>query len=640
MLIIGESHIFRLNNFYTQFHNTTLYLQPNITDEEMVNDILNSAQNNEVEVFTFTKTLRSTFLTEFEIYGSNGVEKYINKNLNIFNQEYKSLFLGNIRFEFNEFKTIPDMENINDFYVIGEKEKVNEFKMELIDKYAGNHPKEGYKRNDIRNNIIFIWFLIISIILLLTFYDAILQKKENLIRISMGESINIIFWKNIFIDSFVLVSIFLTIIYILSKYTHVFFRFDISLIAFIILLISNSFIYLNLYFYNIKEVFSNSIGSKKLLSLNYSLKLITSVLTTLIISSNLVFILDSYNLYKQKSFFQEHDDYYYTRLEYKPTPNSDSSLHNTLTESAKVQANFYREFFKKFNAISLVNISNFSKTEGILANKNSYDYLSGKIKKLNEINLNKDFYFILPQKMKNDSLIIQELKEAINFYEGDSLIYNYEIIYYNENIEIISIDENYVYRSDLVKNPVILYNNMSIDILEKQPDDSQKINYVHDIMYKISDDEFNKFVADHNLTNQIVSKTNVFENYENKWIIAKRILYMNFVFSILVLALEFIIINSIIKLEYEVNAIELAIKKVIGHSIFEKHRKIILITIVTTILSILTSVIIAWLIEFNKFYYLILAGMIILFLEYFLILFYIHKTEKGKIQKILKGGNI
>lgn len=87
MLIIGESHNFYLNDFYTKFDNTTMYLQPNTTDEEMVSDILNSAQNNEVEVFAFIRSPRSTFLIEYDIYGTSGVEKFINENLNIFERE-------------------------------------------------------------------------------------------------------------------------------------------------------------------------------------------------------------------------------------------------------------------------------------------------------------------------------------------------------------------------------------------------------------------------------------------------------------------------------------------------------------------------------------------------------------------------
>ncbi|MDI3311860.1 MAG: hypothetical protein QJR05_10610, partial [Thermoanaerobacterium sp.] len=187
-------------------------------------------------------------------------------------------------------------------------------------------------------------------------------------------------------------------------------------------------------------------------------------------------IFESYNLYKQKSFFQDYSDYYYTRLEYKPVPHSDGSVSDTLAESAKVQATFYREFFEKFDAFLLTNISNLLKVEGILANKNSYDYLSSKIKELSDNHLNKEIYFILPEKMKDNSTIIERLNEVIRFYEGDDLTFDYDVIYYNDNVEIISIDENYTYGSDLVKNPVIIYNNMSADTLKRESDDSQKVN--------------------------------------------------------------------------------------------------------------------------------------------------------------------
>ncbi|MEM5606765.1 hypothetical protein AAHB51_30345 [Bacillus cereus] len=174
-------------------------------------------------------------------------------------------------------------------------------------------------------------------------------------------------------------------------------------------------------------------------------------------------------------------------------------------------------------------------------------------------------YFILPEKLKGNTVLTKQLHEAVKFYEGNNIKYEYETIYYQKNIEIISIDENHTYGSDLVKNPVIILNNMPIDeLVNQQVDDSQKINYVHDVMYKISNEEFSQFVHKHYLTNQIVSKTNVLDNFNNKWNTAKRVLYINIVFSLLILFLECIIITAIIKLEYEVNAIELALKKYLG----------------------------------------------------------------------------
>ncbi|SHH98483.1 DUF1430 domain-containing protein [Clostridium grantii] len=516
--------------------------------------------------------------------------------------------------------------------------------MELIEKYAGNHPKPGYPDKESRNNTIVIWALIICIILLLSFYDVISQKKENVIRISMGEKISKIICINILIDSFIFVVMFIVILFILSRYSYVFFNFNISIIFFAILLCINGLLYLNLYSYDIKEAFSNGKSYKSLLSLNYGLKLITTVLIILIISSNIFSVSESLSLYKQKSFFEEHADYYYIKFAYRIRENSDGSFNDTLTDSSRVQVIFNKQFFEKFNAIELKNVSNVYGTGGILANKNAFDYLSSKIDELRDINLEKEFYFLVPERMKNNLELINLLIDYIEIFESN----DYGVIYYNDNIEVVGVDEDSLYGSDVVKNPIIVYNNMSLEQLKLQSDNNDqnimKSEQLYDTMYKISsnDDlkEFNKFIVEYNLQDEIVNKTNVLEKYENSWIIAKRILYINLVFSILVLLLELIIINSIIRLEYEVNAIELSIKKVMGYSVLEKNWKIIMMTLITTISSILIAIIGARIMQIQEVYYIAFGGSIILILELFIIVFYINRIENSKIQKILKGGNL
>ncbi|EGI2114996.1 DUF1430 domain-containing protein [Listeria monocytogenes] len=640
ILIIGESHIFRLNNFYTDFDNTTLYLQKDTNDVEMANDILNSAKSNDVEVFTFIKSPRSIFLNEYVIYGTSNVKSYINKNLDISERKYTSLFLGDVDFKFKDLKSITSFKDVHNFYIIGKPNSVHQFKMDLIDKYAGNHPQKGFISNELRNTAICIWLLIIGVTLLLTYYDTILQKKENLIRVTMGESIHKIIWKNILLDSLFYLSTFGVILYILSKYTHVFYQFKISLILFFLLIILNALIYFNLYFYNLKEAFSNTSSSKKLLSLNYGLKLITIIITVFIISSNISLILQAYDLYKQKPFFESYSNYNYTRLEYRLIENKDGTITDSQQDGI-VQEKFYRQFFKKFNATLLTNISDLLDTNGVLANKNAFKYLSHQIKELKSSNLDKDIYFLIPKKLSNNIEIISQLKNAINFYEGEGFAYNYDVIYYEDNINIINIDENYTYGSQLVENPVIIYNNVNRDKL-KSPisKDTQNVNYVHDIMYDISNKEFNNFIKQNNLQGQIVSKTNVMDSYNKNWNNAKRVLYINLVFTILVLILEFIVITSIIKLEYEVNSIELSIKKVLGYSMIEKNKKIILITFITTIISIISTLIAASILQLDKTFYLAIGGTVILVLELLVIAFYIYKIERSKIQKILKGGNL
>lgn len=647
ILIIGESHIFYLDNFSSQYSYTTLYLQDTTTSVEMISDITNSATSNNVEVFTIVTSHPNSSLTEYNIYGTPGVESHVNKDSNIFEKKYTSLLLGDINFKFNSINDIPNIKSQNEYRVIGSKENIHKFKMDLIDKYAGNHPKPGYLDKESKNNTIAIWGLITSIVLLFSVYDVISQKKENLIRVTMGEKISNIICKNILIDSFALIVSFTLIFFILSKYTYVFFNFKISIIIFGILLSINGLLYLSLYFSKVKEVFSNGESSKKLLSLNYGLKLVTTIITIFIISSNIVLIYNSYTFYKQKAFFQDHSDYYYLELMYKTTMNSDGSLNSRWEDSALVQETFYKEFFKEFNAISVKDLSLNQQLPTVFANRNAFEYLSSKIDELSNLNLDKDFYFILPDKLENNPEIIETLKNNTTYTSNEiNFLYDYDVIYYQDNIDMVGIDEDYIYGSYLLENPAIVYNNMSVDQV-KNLDITKQVGLqdeLSDVMYQISSEtqleKFNDFIADHNLEGQIIKKTNVLEKYENMWIIAKRVLYINLIFSDLVLLLEIIIINSIVMLEYKVNAIELSIKKILGYSILQKNRKIILMTVITTIASILTAIIVNIIMKTHVGKYLGLGGLIILILELSTIIFYINRIEKSNIQKILKGGSL
>lgn len=641
-LIIGESFQFYLSNFESGFYHTTMYLQDYTTQSEMINDILNSSEHHNVEVFAIESHIESTLLNKITIYCTSGVEKYINTNLEIFQKKYHSIFTGTTQVDFRQFNKIPNIENVNNYYLIGNAPNVEDFKVELINKYAGNHPKAGNVNKESSRNIILIWSLIIIVILLLSFYDVIYQKKENYIRITLGERIGKIILKNIILDSIIYTSIFTVTFILLSRYSNIFFKFRISLCMFCIMLITNALLYISLYFGNIKEIFSNVKASIKLLTVNYGLKLITVIITVVIISSNIALIFECINFYKQRTFFEKYANYYYINLDYKTRLNSDGSIDDRMVEAATVREKFYKKFFNEFDATMLANISYSEENNDIiLANRNALNYLQSNITEIKNQDLKKDIYFLLPKKLDGKSELIDDLNNKVELYEGNSFQYNFEVIYYQNNIEIMNIDEFFVNGSKLVKNPIIIINNIIPNKVDTQIYESNsKSDYEHDIMYKIDKVKFDEFISAHSLEDQICSKTNVLEKYEYRWKIVKRILYMNIVLSILILFLEFIVIKSIIRLEYDVYAIELSIKKVLGYSMLEKNRKIFLLTIFTTLTSIIIAFTTGVIMNIVEARYFVIGGSLILFLEVFIIFFYINKLESSNIQKILKGGSL
>lgn len=642
LLIIGESHTFRLNNFYTEFHNTTLYLQPNTTEEEMIRDTLRSAERHGVEIFTFVRSTPSLFQTKYDLYGTPGVKRYLDTNLDIQEKSYESLFLEDIRFQFHDFATVPGLDTIHDFYIIGSLEKATAFKIALIDKYAGNHPKEGYTDQESRNTIIAIWLLMMSIVLLLTYYDVLFQKKENLIRVSMGESTGGMMWRNVLADTVVFTALFAAVVLFLAPSTSVYFGFRISLTLFAALIVFNALLYLNMYVYNLKEVFSNSKGgSKKLLALNYGLKLVTVIVTIFVISGNVAVLYESYQLYKMKSFFENYSDYSYVRLNHRLVVDSDGNITNRMSDTNTVEQTFYKQFFHSANATLLSDMDGLVNGNALIANRNAYDYLSRNIKELTNEDLTKDIYLLVPEQMPVTDELIASFQDSLRLYEGESFAYEYEVIPYKGRVELVSIEVNLPYGSEILKNPVIIYNNKTAEQVENRPVDPERFfPFIEEIMYKVSDDEFDRFVQEHGMSREIVRKTNVLDKYNHSWNLAQRVLAINLIFSTLVLLLEFIIIVTIIKLEYEVNAIELAIKKVLGHSLPAKHRKLVLMTLVTSVLSIGAAVTAALVLELNNVSHLAFGGIVLLGLELSVIFFYIRKIENARIQNTLKGGNL
>lgn len=111
--------------------------------------------------------------------------------------------------------------------------------------------------------------------------------------------------------------------------------------------------------------------------------------------------------------------------------------------------------------------------------------------------------------------------------------------------------------------------------------------YAYSTMYNIPEQDYNNFIGEYQLSNQIVVKSNVLDVYEHNWEIISRNMKLVVVLSVLLLALEIALISFIIKLEYQFNAMEMALKKVFGYSFYARNKRLILITLVVFLMSVI-----------------------------------------------------
>ncbi|WP_313635612.1 DUF1430 domain-containing protein, partial [Exiguobacterium sp.] len=169
----------------------------------------------------------------------------------------------------------------------------------------------------------------------------------------------------------------------------------------------------------------------------------------------------------------------------------------------------------------------------------------------------------------------------------------------------------------------------------------QLSNVLHaDVMYDLDQGAFQDYVAEKQMTNELVLQTNAWGKYLGIWEAAKRLMNMNLIFAVLILSLELLVIWTVLRLEYQVNAIELSVQKVMGYSIWQKNRRLIVSTMGITLVSTLAVALTAYILEFSSPGLLLAGGGLLLVAEGVLLIWLIRKIERANVQRILKGGNL
>lgn len=639
LIINGEIFQFYMNDFEAQFDHTTFYLQDYQEQDQMITDLMETSKECNVDIFTVSDITKSAFSAEKIFYCDEGSEKYIKENFDLENKEYRSIISGKTSIVFKRFEDIPDISLQNTFYLLGTKEDQVRFKEKTVNDYAGKFPQQGNKSSECLYLSISIWVLAGIVIIFLRIFNVNSQKKEFFLRVSFGENK----WKLILSSAFADILLY-TVTYILAflllkHITNVYFNLNVSVIAFAVIMILYFALSFSILRFEIREIFSNTKISSGLLNINYILKGVSCVLTAVIISGNVVIIRDGLEYYSQRSFFEKYSDHSYVYLDYKLYLDKNDNIVDRAEEGTVVRENFYRKFFNKFDATMIVPLS--FEDDLMLCNRNSLDYLKENIKELNDTELDKGVYFILPEDA--DDSCVEMLNDYVSTLEGDEFSYDHGIIHYDEDIKLIAIDGSSPNGSVYKKDPIIIYNNTDVsNAAYSIPYENScfKLDYEKDIMYRISEDEFENFVSENHLDNQIVSVTNVMDSFDYHWNFIKRTMLLSIFLGVMILILEYAVIRYVIRLEYEANAIELSVKKILGYSKLEKNRKLFIITSITFLISMIAAIVICSVIQRASAVDVMLSGAILLLLEMLTIIQNINKIEQTNVPKILKGGSL
>lgn len=634
----GELFQNYVGSFSNQFYYFDLY---NIDNREEVFRLLSEiSDENDVGIFTVNNQTIDTLNYKSDIMLAEKASSILKSKYNISPGRYDSFFSGTTDITFSDFSEIINDSSIERYYFTGSIEQVRNIRNKVYDDFATSYVhKENIVGNEWLINV--IWIISCLLLLLLTWLDIQFQKKENFILISLGVSQKRLLLKNIIFDLLSMGIIFLIIYFSLSRFIYVGYGLKYIIIIFGAFLLVNGLLFLNLLGYDYKKVLYGANLNHSTLSNCYVLKAFSMIVATASLAVNISLITENANNLSLYKTIDKFDNYGFLDMQWDSTDISDKDDAIELHENT--QAQFFCDYYKK-GKIALA-VSDFNDEHNIpylIVNQNSNHLIEKRL--LDKIESDKDFYIFVPKNYDDiNDASEHALLITLELFGIDSDKVTYETIVYEEDTEMLYFESNatpkLVLGFDEIKNPVFTYCNISDKTLEEiVVDQSFQDGVAEDVMFRLDKNDISDITSEYNLKD--ITYTNVVDRCNQYKGSLMRVVLLNSVISIFMLIIESIIIITIIKMEYMVNAKVLSIKKILGYSIFQKNRLIFMLNIFSALIGICTMIIVSLMYKITKWYEVLFIGIFLIIIECIIIVYNIIKLEKTSITKILKGGSL
>lgn len=640
LIIMGELNVLNLSSFMEQYYDADFYIESagkNVGSDEMKKDFLKASQKNQVDFFIVDSGWESYYQTRMTIIGTDGAIKKL-KERGIREGTNKSLFFDEEDVSFISYKDAADISKYNTYYFIGDEndyDRICGFKADLVDKYAGGFPHEVGSERELVIEVLAVWLPIFLVMLMMTAYEIICTKKEYAVRIIIGQNIGKLFVKNVLLDTLSFCVELTAFAFILNGFSNVTFKFKWVAVLFVGFIVINGLINALILKTDYKRELSYGGDGRRLLSVNYALKTVVSVLVMITVSINIATIRQALNLREQQAFFEQHKSAGYCSVTVEADELDDNDLdercNHLLYEKFQDKAYVYADLTGNFDITYPF----------VLVNRNSFDELCNINPELNAIRndvLANKVSILFPEDIEKGS---DEYNNALEMNDGgffkNQEYGEWHTIFYEKNVMAEGIHADGLsstYIKHMYKNPVIMVDNTEYKTASSGYDDY----YSQDILYKITEKELTDFVSSFKSDSIKVSMTDAWKEYEYTWKQQKRQMELAITIMLFIAALECGLVATVIRMEYTINAIEKAVKKVFGYSIKERNERLVSVSVASSIIGIVLSILIKHLAKFDiSVLSLAATGLLILFVELLFIVIYALKVEKKSVVNILKG---
>ncbi len=603
-------------------------------DIELISGI---AKENNVIIFTKLSNLEQGH-TDIIYYTSSDNINKLSEKLGITSGKVRSSVYEDINISYKSFEEL-NVDEILDWSVYGSEQDISRYisQIKALDGYYIFYNK---KKINIENYIPFmLCILLIVIMLLSSYFNAIYEKKEFTIRVIHGDSSYKYILKNILFDALIYLSVFFILYYFLRQYTVLISIYKNIKWMYIALCVLNCFAYFPLFKFNSREVIYGYQHTQKITSSLFIVKAISTIVVAGIITSMCVITSEIGDFYKARKFFESHKNYialdFISDGDYKTAiKNNDmSSIQNYMQKEGERKS--YLVNSQKYNYICITDIGIDSEYKVMYCNNRAMDYLQTVITELSDISIDEyDCIMLLPNSIKESSkeeyinYMKEEFESVENYYPEEK---NIKLISYKPKNKILCMKLSGEF--DYLSEPAIC---ISSDTKGKYNINTNYRSLADSMLFEIDNtDEIEPLFSDASVK---VIGYNAYEKYKSDFRIYITLIIVSLILLILMIIYYILIIALLIRFEYDLKAKELALKKVLGYSILRKNKNMFIQSFVVFIIILVSETIFAFVTKSISIPVVILQCTILFMLDISLLAVNIKKIEKKQLVKILKGG--
>lgn len=639
IMISGEIYIEYISDFEDM--PAVSFSSNNYNCKEMLNDLYNGAKERGLLIGGISTQVDSIYTSQKSIYCDWKFKEYLEKNYYIKAGTNRALFSGKVIIKFDDFQDVPEekmkaLVNPTKIYLVGSEEEISEFINSFSDKYPVYKPDFGAasRLREAKTKLLLVWGLILVMIIIISYYVLQKEKKESVIRVTLGESAIGIFFKRAIIEIGIIGGAF----EVISLIAHIlgYSTFDLEIVRIIVyatvllcVLMQGAVLK-----FDVSRVMSNDVISGEILFMNYFVKLLAVAVTVILVISEFKEINNYFDYKAQGELFGYYKGYVNVNLQVK---NYEEVAPSEYMEK------LYRENIDRLQVTYFTDDTDgVSDIDIICANKNSLGYIKKVIPELSNYNFEEGVYFIYN---KNTTLREDIKREATdmagNLYDRDEEM-KPEYLEYSEDIVLpcVCIEEDRDSKNS--RNPVIVLVNLPVRNDYNIGDGSRYLIFFEKTMWKATEKDIEqaleKISKDRNATAYI---QDVYDSYVERLELLERTAYIKAVLIVTLLLIVVIISRIQVQILYSSNEIEIAVKKTLGYSMIERYRKMYICSGLINILAVIAGVIYSKSSMYKGSGSVIgicLVGVLVMLLDFIIVTLFISRNEKVSVPKTLKGG--